>query len=95
MYIRLLHNEVCLTDKFYKYKILFNKVCVTVRSKITGNKNTRNLNSKETYPVKTQDDLKPVQCPHMRIVFRLIDCTHRRPDNLVSSLNNRNVAIIV
>jgi len=47
MYIGLLHNKVCLTDKFYKYKILFNKVYVTVSSKITGNNNTSNLNSKK------------------------------------------------
>ena len=48
MYIRLLHNKVCLTDNFYKYKVLLNKECVTFCSKITVNKSTSNLNSKNT-----------------------------------------------
>ena len=48
MYIRLLHNKVFLADKFYKYKILLNKVCVTVSSKITVNNSPSNLNSKNT-----------------------------------------------
>ena len=48
MYMRLLHNKVCLTDNFYKYKILLNKECVTLSSKITVNNSTSNLNSKNT-----------------------------------------------